>query len=151
MLFRSKKCTNDSCVSYGYYQNGEVASKSIYLPDSSKRSMIWHYDAKYYENGQVKWTPFDPNGSRQTVINYYPSGSKHVQHDLWRMQRVGPYIEYYENGIVKVNGCYTDGEFIGYDVRGNKKTGKWSFYDESGKLIKEEWYENNVLLKTQNY
>ena len=113
--------------------------------------MIWHYDAKYYENGQVKWTPFDPNGSRQTVINYYPSGSKHVQHDLWRMQRVGPYIEYYENGIVKVNGCYTDGEFIGYDVRGNKKTGKWSFYDESGKLIKEEWYENNVLLKTQNY
>lgn len=42
----------------------------------------------------------------------------------------GNYIEYHENGIKKIEGVFQSG----------KKIGIWNYYDEEGKLIKEENY-----------
>jgi antitoxin component YwqK of YwqJK toxin-antitoxin module len=49
----------------------------------------------------------------------------------------GPYFYYYENGKLKVSGEY----------RSDKKSGTWRYYDETGKEIKVEKYENDVLVK----
>ncbi len=148
----SSKCYEDSCVMLSYYLNGQISKKDINTHDSLSKYFNWHYRVEYYENGQLKFDPTDPNGVRQTITSYYPIGTKQNQNDLWKGARVGPYKEWFENGKLKVDGNYEvpiETEY--HNVSGDKRTGKWTFYDESGKKIKEEFYENNKLTNTISY
>lgn len=46
----------------------------------------------------------------------------------------GPYKEYYKNGRLKEDGCYS-GTIC------NKKVGIWNYYDIDGKILKREEYD----------
>jgi antitoxin component YwqK of YwqJK toxin-antitoxin module len=148
----SSICKGDSCVNYQYYHNGQLAEKNIARGDSaSDRMMTWCYFAEYYENGQLKSTPYDPNSrSRLSLVNYYPSGKIKSQVALMYHMPVGPWNEWYENGKLKTEGNFTempgDGQF-----HLTMKIGKWTYYDETGKKIKEEFYENDKLINTITY
>lgn len=152
----TSRCHDDSCIIVNYYHSGPIEHINISTLDSVPYSpygrYVPHFDVRYYENGQLKYDPIDANGIRQTIIGYYPSGIKHTQNDLWRMQYIGPYKEWFENGQLKIEGNYEvpiETEY--HNVIGNKKTGKWTYYDESGKKIKEEFYEANKLINTITY
>jgi antitoxin component YwqK of YwqJK toxin-antitoxin module len=150
-LKTSRKCSADSCVTFEYYRTGQIADKSIDLRDSIDHFMKWHYNVQYYENGQLKFDPYDPNSFKvQRVMNYYSSGAKQIQNDVFSMARVGPFKEWYESGQLKTEGNYTDYPNDG-KYHNSTKTGKWSYYNESGKLTKEEFYEENKLVNTITY
>jgi len=69
------------------------------------------------------------DGALQSRCQYSQSGVLH-----------GYYESYYKNGLVKEKGEYTQGV----------KTGSWIYYDESGKVITvEEFDENGVRLLPQ--
>jgi antitoxin component YwqK of YwqJK toxin-antitoxin module len=147
-------CTKDTCAYIEYYTSGQIKKKDLNYVDSNAvgyRGMSWHYTSEYYENGQLKFLPGDPNsGKPHPYITYYPSGQKKEECIIHMPSLVGPYTAWYENGNVHVIGQYT----IPEPEEVNPKTyitGKWSFYSESGKLIKEEFYEEGKLVKTVEY
>ena len=147
----SARCYEDSCVMLGYYPNGQISTKGINSHDSIRRYM-YHYSVEYYENGQLKYDPIDPNGKRQTITGYYKSGARRSQNDIWQGAQVGPYKEWFENGQLKIDGNYeVPTETEHHNVMGNKQTGKWTYYDETGKKIKEGFYEVNKLINTITY
>jgi antitoxin component YwqK of YwqJK toxin-antitoxin module len=64
---------------------------------------------------------------------------------------VDEFTEFYPNGKIKTFGLYkTD---INTDPaqplqNGGIETGKWKYYNESGKLIREELYDNGKLISS---
>lgn len=55
--------------------------------------------------------------------------------------RIGNRIEYHQNGNIKVQGQYTNFVFRknGKIKKHPKKTGKWTYYSKSGKLLRTEY------------
>ena len=145
-------CYNDSCIQLVYYANGILADKSVESVDSvSPNRMVWHYFEEYYENGQLKSTPYNPNSwLKYSITSYYLSGKIKAQKDEVLGSFTGSYKEWYENGQLKIEGSYEEIPIDGH-YHSSKPTGKWSYYNEAGKLTKEEFYENNKLINTITY
>ena len=90
--------------------------------------------------------------------NWYESGYKRTEGYIIeidnQMKWDGPYIEYYENGVVFVKGEYKSGQKTGfwkefYDNRiikiekqflDGEPFGDWIYYNSSGDIIKVENY-----------
>lgn len=71
-------------------------------------------------------------------IKFYINDTIVKQEGVWyREFYVGLYKEYYENGILKILGHYSDGKD---GKQEGKKIGKWFYYNKSGKIIKETDY-----------
>jgi antitoxin component YwqK of YwqJK toxin-antitoxin module len=65
--------------------------------------------------------------------------------------RTGTWTFYYENGMKKEEGEYLP-KAEGYADFGDEvyfKTGRWKVYNEKGKLVREEFYKEGKLLRTQ--
>lgn len=65
--------------------------------------------------------------------------------------RTGVWTEYYPGKKKKEEGMYD--KRVDVDVSGNPvyfKTGWWNVYEESGTLLRQELYENGVLIETRN-
>lgn len=142
-------CDGDTAVQIEYYHSGATKRVLKSYKESAINWMVDHYIAEYYVNGQLKYDPSDVNGSRQTIKNYYESGKVSREATYVAGALVGPLHEWYENGQLKVKGQYKDpgDPRPPYTI----KTGTWSYYAESGKLIKEEFYEEGKLVKTVEY
>ncbi len=144
-------CTGDSSVQVLYYQSGQIKEKLYSWRDSVPGNWIVnHIHYEYYENGQLKYDPADINGPRQTIKNYYESGKISREATDQRGGLVGPYHEWFENGQLKVEGQYKM-QPDDHGFHGTTQVGKWSYYNESGKLIKEEFYEEGKLVRTTEY
>lgn len=147
--------SNDTCTWINYYPSGKLEEVSVNYHDTMDSEGVhgWHYHARYYENGQKKYEPINPNlrGSEPFVC-YYESGNKQCVTTLYHYTNyIGSYIEWYDNGQIKEKGEYADlgRKYLGFPS--TDKTGTWSYYNESGKLIKEEFYEEGKLVKTIEY
>lgn len=144
-------CDGDSSLQILYYPNGQIKEKLYSWRDSVPGNWIVnHIHYQYYENGHLKSDPSDINGPRQTIKNYYESG-KVSRETTWQAGAlIGPYHEWYENGQLKVEGKYKIPP-NDHGFHGTTQIGTWSYYNESGKLIKEEFYEEGKLVKTIEY
>ena len=146
-------------MSNGYwiekYNNGALKEQGKY--DCRRKSGTWIY---YYKNGQVK-----------KIENYKKPYANFFTHERIALDTLknnylleGPYIEYYENGALKIDGKYeiveeyseidtlftidmetyeliaevTIGEFW---IPKSKKSGKWNEYSKEGKLISHQVYK----------
>ncbi len=109
------------------YPDGQKKRVQFYTPDAENSYMA--REVIYYENGNMK------------MDGYYNSdGKKHGKWTYWR-----------EDGKKWSEGYFTDGKddkmrrtwhengAKHYEGRYDKGTrvGKWKFYDESGKMVKE--------------
>jgi hypothetical protein len=148
-------CPNDTCTSVHYYPSGKISGINKHWQDTGDfpNSPGWHYKVEYYENGQRQYDPINPRlKGEQPVIEYYESGSKKSKYAIYSYINIlGPYSEWHENGQIKITGQYAA---VGRKVSGISLTdrdGTWSYYNESGKLIKEEFYEEGKLVKTIEY
>jgi antitoxin component YwqK of YwqJK toxin-antitoxin module len=63
------------------------------------------------------------NDKKIVIETFYTNGE----------EKIGPYVKYYDNGIIKVKGTYSSEKYF-------KKLGQWSYYDKNG-----------VLKETKNY
>ena len=146
----SRRCTNDTCISLYYYPKGALKKRDIEARNANG-DLVWITTEEFYENGQLVFYPNDvDNVHRLTYYNYYSSGSKMQQVDMQAGSIVGIFMEWYENGQLKCSGQYENPPDDGQN-HGSFRTGKWSYFDETGKLIREEWYEHDLLVKTVTY
>ncbi len=107
----------------GQYQNNFRTGKWIY----------WYPDGKtinkaiYYKKGAL-------NG---TTTRYYPSGRKWVKSQYKQNELNGIYIEYYDNmrNSKKLRGLH----------KNNIPTGKWTYWNSLGKVIKPHKHANKGL------
>ncbi len=90
------------------------------------------------------------NCGKQRFTEYYNDttiGALGTEIDM-PLFRVGKYTQWHPNGKVSLEAEYKDGNT---QSEANIKIGVWKYYDEQGKLIKEEYYENSVLVKEKEY
>jgi len=129
-----------------------------YYPDGTMKSIIT-YDNEVPVGAFIT---FYPSGAMMSYYNYgYSERDKDIEQVIERGEfeedyppysvvewaRVyykklnGPYYYYYENGKTERIECYSE----------NLSDGIWQYFDEEGKLIKEETYVNDELIDTLLY
>ncbi len=141
-------CPTDTCVTKTYYHNGKLKKKEVGVTPSLD------YVEEYCENGQLKYSPFNPNAKEKVhIINYHCNGKKSLESNWVAGVYAGEYKEWNENGILVLKGQYDDDPkkiesiFSGHWIN-LEKIGTWQYFDNSGKLLMEEFYENGKLIKT---
>ena len=140
-----------------YLKSGEISSVGSYK--NYLRDGKW---ITYYSDGGVEWILFflnDKINPNKLCSNWYQNGYKRIEGYLvlynddiiWD----GKYIEYYDNGIIYLNGNFSfnkkTGTWLEYypnrvlksqgDYSEDKVVGKWNYFNDKGDLIKTESYE----------
>lgn len=76
----SSQCDGDTNIYLEYYSSGQLKIKNLTYSDSTTgkgNSFAWHYTEEYYENGELKFLPMDPNSLElQQQVRFYESGAK---------------------------------------------------------------------------
>ena len=140
-------CPNDTCVDEYYYPDGKL--KMV-----EKSSPYLCYKAEYCENGQLMYTPVNPNATEKIhVINYYCNGKNKLDFYCVAGAFTGPYMAWNEQGTLIVKGQFDDDpQKIDTILHSHwvelGKTGTWQYFDDNGKLTKEEMYKEGELVKT---
>jgi hypothetical protein len=120
-----------------YYTDGKIESVGYYYRDQPIG--LWKY---YYPNGQL---------SKAYSITYVNDSAAQGKNGFCK---VGLYEEYYDNGNLKMSGCYQGGfdtgfykspiaeppweEYVKVLVPVSKKFGRWVYYKQNGEIEKTE-------------
>jgi antitoxin component YwqK of YwqJK toxin-antitoxin module len=170
---------NGTLLHKGYYIDGLLKVYKNYYPDGTlERSFvnIDGYRAKstlYYQNGSIKsevqynegaaqvWTDFFDNGNieyyeeyHKSMLyhiakkSYYKSGQAESLFEMVDKKKLGyTQNDFYENGTKSVAGTLKYDK----DAYDYFRTGKWFYFNESGKPIKDEEYTDGKLTKTNTH
>ena len=114
--------TNMFFNSKGYYKSGKIKHTAT---NGNRESAVY---TSYYENGQIESIT---DYSAHIEKTYYENGQ--IKTDISDTKKT--YTEWYSNGKIKLTGALDEGGFT--------RIGKWSYYDDKGKLIRELFYETN--------
>jgi antitoxin component YwqK of YwqJK toxin-antitoxin module len=131
---------NDSIYKYGTIDTSYIAKYGMYTIDRKLPNGVW---LVYYKE----------DSSKVYLKARFRNG---VQEGLFRL--------YWLNGNIWVKGNFknglADGERVIYNERGKiagfaywkegKETGTWIYYDDKGNKIREDTYQNGVLIKVSN-
>ena len=121
----TKKYRSQEFFTAEYYINRKKKTVCQVMKDSS---------------GNIRQIIADKNSIRTFTAEYYPNGQLKAKLPLDSMGKYhGPSKYYYQNGQIKSEGTFVHGFF----------SGQWRNYDEKGKLIsKDEYDENGQLIRT---
>jgi antitoxin component YwqK of YwqJK toxin-antitoxin module len=128
---------------YAWYSTGEVFSVTNWETDM-------YFNTKgYYESGKILYTSVNGNRENAVYTSYYENGkvesitdySAQIERTFYdngqiktdRSKTKKTYTEWYRNGKIKLTGSLDKDTFF--------RIGKWSYYDEKGKLIRELFYD----------
>lgn len=133
-----------------FYKNGALRERETFakgtrlgvdlkLYENGDTNVVTYYNAKgkrircfaKYENGNFQWDDnykYQDTTCVETSLGFHENGKMRYSFREVNNRRDGEQIMYYENGNIKEKKHYTLG----------KETGTWYFYDEDGKLIREE-------------
>jgi uncharacterized protein len=135
-----------SGVTMEFYENGKLKKVWKYVNDSTKCASPEGFEETLWrENGQL-WLKTITNCGKQAVTWYYNDSTIAAKQTKRGMDLflVGKHTEWYRNGNLKIDGQYDEN-------RANIKTGIWKYYNEKGKLEREDYYENNEFKKSIEY
>jgi antitoxin component YwqK of YwqJK toxin-antitoxin module len=166
--------TDNSILHKGFYIDGQLKVFKNYYPNGQIERSFRVLDMKradltvFYQDGKVKSEVFYFEQGAQRQTDYYPNGTvEYVEENEKDMQYLYKRNEYFENGlpekifeiIDKKKKIYTRKEFYSsgkvkeeggmkfLSDRGDyAKDGEWSYYDESGKVIKKEKFSNGNIV-----
>ncbi len=150
-----------------YYETGQV--ERVFKAKSETRGTVeifypsgtYKSKGEYVKGEPIKWEDYYPDGklefteefSRNLEYHlyskmYYENGKPQIIFEIFdEKNRKYNYAEYYENGQVKQKGQKIQNKSTG----DYKEDGKWSYYDENGKLTLEEEYEKGFLMSDKKY
>jgi len=130
-----------------WYATGELGSETIWETD------LYFNSKSYFKSGKILATAVNGNRDNAVYTSYYENGkvesvtdySAHIQKTYYDNGQVKTdksdtkktYTEWHRNGKVKLTGSLEEGAW--------GRIGKWSYYDEKGKLIRELFYEANNI------
>ena len=125
-----------SFVSYSYYDDGSVNSKTEYDFDKKNITMLTYSDGKILSKTIAKY-----KGSIQDEnmdIDFYENLTKtFIKMKVKKVESGQEVRTFYHSGKLESVGVY----------KGNILNGEYKEYDESGNLIKEIFYEDGVEIK----
>jgi antitoxin component YwqK of YwqJK toxin-antitoxin module len=138
-----------------WYQNKQKESEFHYFEGVLKEWSMW------YPNGKKKADGYGDYCYRQGKLTEWYENGNLKEEWIFQIGQPQTFKLYYQNGKVKQEGF--GGEYS-EDVRtvysfgrcksgGYKspESGAWKYYNESGKLVKEENYDNGKLISTKEY
>jgi antitoxin component YwqK of YwqJK toxin-antitoxin module len=102
--------------------------------DSSDQGVVEEAQAlskhtEIYDNGQIKIDGWMRGDKREGLwVSYYENGVKWSEDEYRAGMKDGKSVTYFPNGLLRYRGHYIE----------DTKAGTWQFYDETGKLVKEE-------------
>ncbi|MFL5752424.1 MAG: toxin-antitoxin system YwqK family antitoxin [Bacteroidia bacterium] len=165
--------TDGSVLHKGFYIDGQLRVFKNYYPNGKIERSFRVIDTKrcdlvvYYQDGQLKSEVFYFNQGAQKQTDYYPNGTvEYVEENEKEMQYLYKRNEFFENGlpekvfeiIDKKKKLYVKKEFypsgkikeeggmkFHFDMNDYAKEGDWTYYDESGNIIKKEKYTNGHI------
>ena len=127
-----------------FYENGQIEIHSLFDNNAPVGKCV-----SYYENGQIQSElnySYQTEGRTRTSNNilvagydglaeeYFENGQKdferYFSYDGVTSRRIGKWIEWYNNGQIKKESFYKDGQ----------RHGKWIEYYENGQIKSEEFY-----------
>jgi len=114
--------TDDTYNWEEYYVSGKI--KEIILNGNLDNEV----SKKYYENGQLESIADWSNDGLKT---WYKNGKPNYE----RNTKLNYFKSWFENGQLNVYGKLKNGR---------QRIGKWSYYDESGKLVRELFYDDSI-------
>lgn len=130
-----------------YYLSDEIKNKYF----SQNRLVKYGIYFAYYKSGNVKEVSNYFNDRKiDDEYNYYENG---------QMLSWGKYISLLADTsiVLKCDTIYKVDEIFGEKIALvtcntiSKKVGKWQYWNEKGKLIKEEYYKDGELIQVKNY
>ena len=125
-----------SFVSYSYYDDGSVNSKTEYDFDKKNITMLTYSDGKILSKTIAKY-----KGSIQDEnmdIDFYENLTKtFIKMKVKKVENGQEVRTFYHSGKLESVGVY----------KGNILNGEYKEYDESGNLIKEIFFEDGVEIK----
>lgn len=127
-----------------FYPTGELKSKVKYQGGDP---LEW---TDYFKNGNVEYEEeYDKSMMYHKMKNsYYEDGTPETALTLDHKKKlIFTYFEYYPSGQMKLEGEMQFSEST-YDYM---RVGKWTYYNESGSVTKEETYDNGNLTKEKTY
>ena len=138
---------HDTDYTYYYYHSGKLKQLDVTVFAN------WIYSEQRCENGIITFKDSISSRNKHLWTGYYCNGNKKYELLMDGLYVIGETKRWYENGNFQEIGSY-DYKTDGSDT--NKKgftveQGKWSYYDENGKLLKEVWYKDGVVVKEQKY
>lgn len=139
-----------SGISMGFYENGKMQSLAKHFNDSVRcGNTLGFEETEWNEDGQLESKQIS-NCGKQSYTTYYNDTTLFTDETIIDMSlyHVGKYTKWYRDGTVTIAGQYLDGNTRN---ESNIKTGIWKYFDKKGKLVKEEYYENNTLKKVKDY
>lgn len=127
-------------VSRSWYKSGVLAQET--MGDTASES---YHEKSYLPTGEM-WLEANFNDGRQTLKKYFKNGNYFQKGDMINMPliKVGKWQMWFENGQIELESYYDE-------KNPNIKIGTWNYYDVTGKLIKEESYRLNELIKTTEF
>jgi len=127
-----------------FYENGKPKTYTQRILDINIcGDTSGFHETEWQENGQL-FKKATYNCGKQPFTFYWNDtviAAEGINVTSFGYILVGKYIERYKNGNLKLEGSYSEN-------KPGKKNGEWNYYDETGKLILTEFYENDVLIKS---
>ena len=125
-----------SFISYSYYDDGSLSSKTEYDFDKKNITMLTYSEGKILSESIAKY-----EGSIQDEnidIDFYENLSKtYTKMKVKKVENGQEVRTFYSNGKLRSVGVY----------KGNILNGDYKEYDKSGKLIKEILYKDGIEVK----
>lgn len=148
---RNISLTKDTLSNINYYKNRRVKNKNINVWEVNEKGWVLVIDSSFYDNGQIKQTPVDwKSFKKQKIVFYFQTGIKKYEMQWINGTLVDEYKEYFESGKIKIIGNYLNPMDIDPSTipssRHSIEHGIWKYFNEEGKLIKEEQFENGKIL-----
>jgi antitoxin component YwqK of YwqJK toxin-antitoxin module len=142
-----------------YFPTGKKNAEGKYV--NEKREGLWRFFSEFDESlvSEESYKSGQKNGTAKTFF----AGTKVAEVINWKDGlREGPWIQYFDDGTVKLQGTYKndmkEGPMTVFYPTGLKfnngqylkgfPDGKWLTYDLDGKLLSTDIYDHGVLIKT---
>ena len=160
----------------GYYIDGQLKVYKNYYPNGQLerefknidgfRSLLKKYysdgtlksEVKYMESSALLWIDYYTNGKMEFYEEYHKSFLYHIaKRSYYESGQAESLLERVKKLDFTQNDFYKDGtnKIVGtlsYDMTSYDyyRTGKWMYYDEGGKAIKEELYSDGKVTKSKD-
>lgn len=162
-VWRTKDVNTGKIASIAEYSNGKPHGHYLDFSDSGSitQSLYYYHGVlngpllEFWENGSLLKTGHYSNGKLEGLFKYFDTtGSLISVLEYANGTREGPEIRFYSSGNVKLTTFYSAGWENGVrreykDSIGNKLKGE--FVIKNGLPVTGKFYENGILIRTQNY
>jgi len=147
-----RNLTDSTFVETQFYGNGNKMSQSYFVYRMIDNRGTWvQVDTvkHWYDNGQLSSVTIMNRGKNQIQAWYENGNPSMLGHYIdFPLYWVGQKVEYFENGMVASLSNFKNGN---EKSEANIPHGVWTYYDESGLLLKTEIYEDGIRLsETKN-